>query len=104
MSGDIAALLLYNIHFFAMHGCLSLYHNLVIVKNFNDYSLNELKFEFDCFFSTHVCYNFFYFIGAANIAVFWYTIVWLKLISYVSVNLWYRLGLMKHEEKGKADA
>ena len=45
-----------------------------------------------------------YFIGAANIAVFWYTIVWLKLISYVSVNLWYRLGLMKHEEKGKANA
>lgn len=44
-----------------------------------------------------------YFIGAANIAVFWYTIVWLKLISYVSVNLWYRLGLMKHEEKGKAN-
>ncbi|XP_058971297.2 diacylglycerol O-acyltransferase 1 [Pocillopora verrucosa] len=37
---------------------------------------------------------------AANIAVFWYTIVWLKLISYVSVNLWYRLGLMKHEKEG----
>lgn len=37
---------------------------------------------------------------AANIAVSWYTIVWLKLISFVSVNLWYRLGLMKHEKEG----
>lgn len=63
-----------------------------------------MKFEFDCFFSIHVCYNFLYFIGAANIAVFWYTIVWLKLISYVSVNLWYRLGLMKHEKEGETNA
>ncbi|PFX21679.1 Diacylglycerol O-acyltransferase 1 [Stylophora pistillata] len=39
-------------------------------------------------------------IWAANIAVSWYTVVWLKLISFVSVNLWYRLGLMKHEKEG----
>lgn len=37
----------------------------------------------------------------------WYTIVWLKMISYISVNGWNRLGLSKTAEKngvaGKSD-
>ena len=37
--------------------------------------------------------------GAASVAVMWYTIVWLKLISYISVNRWNRLGLSKTAEK-----
>ena len=37
--------------------------------------------------------------GAASVAVMWYTIVWLKLISYISVNGWNRLGLSKTAEK-----
>lgn len=86
-----------------MYGCFFLYYNLFIVKDFDDQLLNELKFEFDCFFSIYVCYNFLYFIGVVNIVVFWYIIVWLKFISYVSVNFWYRLGLMKYEEKGKVN-
>lgn len=37
--------------------------------------------------------------GAASVAVMWYTIVWLKVISYISVNGWNRLGLSKTAEK-----
>lgn len=44
---------------------------------------------------------------AASVAVMWYTIVWLKVISYISVNGWNRLGLSKTAEKngvaGKSD-
>ncbi|KAL9969477.1 hypothetical protein ACROYT_G021697 [Oculina patagonica] len=36
---------------------------------------------------------------AALIAVMWYTTVWLKMVSYISVNLWHRSGLMKQPEK-----
>lgn len=38
---------------------------------------------------------------AALIAVMWYTIVWLKLISYFCVNNWHRLGLVKHDKDGQ---
>ncbi|KAJ7360635.1 Diacylglycerol O-acyltransferase 1 [Desmophyllum pertusum] len=34
---------------------------------------------------------------AALIAVAWYTVIWLKLISYISVNMWYRMGIMKQD-------
>lgn len=44
---------------------------------------------------------------AAYFAVSWYTLIWLKLISYISVNGWNRLGLSNKVEKngvaGKSD-
>ncbi|XP_078367597.1 diacylglycerol O-acyltransferase 1-like [Oculina patagonica] len=36
---------------------------------------------------------------AALIAVTCYTVVWLKLVSFISVNLWHRSGVMKQPEK-----
>ena len=39
------------------------------------------------------------FVGAAHFAVSWYTVVWLKLISYISVNMWNRLGLVNSPSK-----
>ena len=39
------------------------------------------------------------FVGAAYFAVSWYTVVWLKLISYISVNMWNRLGLVNSPSK-----
>ncbi|CAH3193684.1 unnamed protein product [Porites evermanni] len=40
---------------------------------------------------------------AAYFAVSWYTVVWLKLISYISVNMWNRLGLVNSPSKSDAD-
>lgn len=40
---------------------------------------------------------------AAHFAVSWYTVVWLKLISYISVNMWNRLGLVNSLSKSDAD-
>ena len=41
----------------------------------------------------------FWCVGAAHFAVSWYTVVWLKLISYISVNMWNRLGLVNSPSK-----
>ena len=39
---------------------------------------------------------FLHYLGYSVIALLWYTILWLKYISYISVNKWLREGSMSN--------
>lgn len=44
----------------------------------------------------HVVSHFFIYSGYSVIALLWYTILWLKYVSYISVNKWLREGSMSN--------